>query len=117
MAAGVLLWVARCGAIAALVPLFMIVFGEPGEGPLTAREAIYLALFPFGFGIGYLLGWRWPLFGGCLSLACMAASIAATGAVFPPSVYFYWALVSLPGVLYVIAGLLLRARARAAPVT
>ena len=51
----------------AVVPVMLIAFGEPGSGPAGPREWVYLALFPFGFSAGYLLGWRWPLLGGCES--------------------------------------------------
>ena len=102
------LWVARLAGTAAIVPLMLIVFGEPGAGPSGPREWLYLALFPFGFSLGYLLGWRWPLLGGGLSLACMAASLVVAGRVFPPSAYLVWGVLSLPGVLYVLAGWNLR---------
>ena len=100
----VILWVARLSAIAALVPVLLILVGEPGTGPASAREWVYLALFPIGFSIGYLLGWRWPLMGGCLSLACMAASLLVIGRIIGLSAYVYWGILSLPGILYVIAG-------------
>src|SRR5687768_12267862 len=106
--AQILHWIARLAGIAAIVPLMLIVFGEPGSGPAGAREWVYLALFPFGFSAGYLLGWRWPLLGGCVSLACMAASLAVIGRVFGLGAYLIWGALSVPGVLYVIAGLKLR---------
>jgi hypothetical protein len=100
----ILLWVARLGAIAALVPVLLILVGEPGTGPAGVREWVYLALFPIGFSIGYLLGWRWPVFGGCLSLACMAVSLIVIGRTFGLSAYLFWGILSVPGILYVIAG-------------
>jgi hypothetical protein len=104
----ILLWIARLGAIAALVPVLLILFGEPGSGPAGVREWAYLALFPIGFSIGYLLGWRWPLVGGCISLACMAASLVVIGRTFGLSAYLIWGILSVPGILYVIAGWKLR---------
>jgi hypothetical protein len=86
----------------------LIAFGEPGTGPAGPREWVYLVLFPFGFSAGYLLGWRWPLLGGCVSLFCMAASLVVVGRVFDPPAYLIWAILSVPGVLYVIAGMKLR---------
>src|SRR5262247_4103788 len=103
-----LLWIARLGATVAIVPLMLIVFGEPGSGPASAREWVYLALFPFGFAAGYLLGWRWPLLGGSLSLACMAASLVVIGRTFDPGAYLVWEVLCVPAVLYVIAGWKLR---------
>ncbi len=105
------LWVARLGATVVIVPLMLIVFGEPGSGPAGAKEWIYLALFPFGFSAGYLIGWRWPLLGGCVSLACMALSLVVMGRVFDWPDYAIWFVLSVPGVLYVIAGSKLRGAA------
>ena len=76
------LLIARLAGTAALVPLMLIAFGERGTGPAGPREWIYLALFPFGFSIGYLLAWRWPLLGGWMSLICMALSLIVIGRVF-----------------------------------
>ena len=107
-AASVLLWSARLAGTAAVVPLMLIVFGESRNGPASAREWAYLALFPFGFSAGYLLGWRWPFLGGCISLACMATSLLLIGRVFALGPYLIWGVLSLPGVLYIMAGLKLR---------
>ena len=45
----VLLWIARLTGTAVVVPLMLVVFGEPGSGPAGAKEWVYLALFTFGF--------------------------------------------------------------------
>jgi len=103
-----LLWIARLAGTVVVVPLMLIAFGESGSGPSGAREWVYLALFPFGFSAGYLLGWRWPLLGGCVSLACMAISLVLIGRVLDLGPYLIWGVLSVPGVLYVIAGLKLR---------
>jgi hypothetical protein len=92
----------------ALVPVLLILIGEPGSGPASVREWVYLALFPLGFSLGYLLGWRWPLFGGCLSLACMALSLVVIGRTFDLRAYLIWGILSVPGILYVLAGWKLR---------
>jgi hypothetical protein len=103
-----LLWIARLAATLAIVPLMLIVFGESGTGPAGARERVYLALFPFGFSAGYLLGWRWPLLGGCVSLACLAISLVVIGRVLDLRPYLIWGVLSIPGILYVILGWRLR---------
>jgi hypothetical protein len=100
----IVLWIARLGAIAAIVPLLLILVGEPGTGPTGVRGWVYLALFPVGFSAGYLLAWRWPLAGGCLSLACMAASLLVIGRMLPAGPYVIWAVLSVPGILFVLAG-------------
>jgi hypothetical protein len=100
------LWIAGLAATAVVVPLMLGVFGEPG--PAGARAWLYLALFPFGFSAGYLLGWRWPLLAGCLSLACMAASLFVIGRTPDVGPYLVWGALSVPGILLIIAGSRLR---------
>ena len=104
----VVLWIARLAGIAAIVPLMLIAFGERGTGPSGWREWVYLALFPCGFSAGYLLGWRWPLFGGCISLASLVASLVVIDRTFDWGPYMMWGALSIPGVLYLIAGWKLR---------
>jgi hypothetical protein len=104
----VLHWIARLSGIAAIVPLMLIAFGEPGSGPSGIREWAYLAFFPFGFSAGYLIGWRWPLLGGCVSLVCIAISLVLVGRVFDVGPYLIWAVLCVPGALFVVAGLKLR---------
>jgi hypothetical protein len=110
IAAQLVLWIARLTSVAAIVPLMLIVFGEPG--PTEPREWVYLALFPFGFSVGYLLGWRWPLAGGCISLACLVASLLVIGRVLDWGPYLIWGVLSLPGILYIITGWKLRGGVR-----
>lgn len=99
-----LLWLARLTSIAALVPVLMILVGEPGSGPHSVRAWTYLALFPLGFSAGYLLAWRWPVFGGCISLACMVASLAVLQRAVGLEPYVIWSILCVPGVLFVVAG-------------
>ena len=108
---GALHWIARITGTLLVVLLAFMVFGESGgNGPSGPREWAYLTLFPFGFSVGYVLGWRWPLVGGYLSLACMVASQFVVGRVFDVGAYLIWGLLSVPGVLYVLVGWRDRAR-------
>ena len=109
MKTSLLLWFARASGTATVLLLMVVAFGGRGNGPSGVREWVYLALFPFGFSASYLVGWRWPLFAGCASLACMAASLLVIGRTFDLGPYLIWGLLSIPGVLYVLAGLGLRA--------
>jgi hypothetical protein len=104
----VLLWTARLSGTLVVVFLMPFVLGGEESGPAGAAEWVSLALFPFGFSAGYLIGWRWPVVGGCVGLACMALSLVVIGRVFDWSDYAIWSVLSVPGVLYVIAGLKLR---------
>src|SRR5689334_20046903 len=87
-----LLWIARLAGLAAIVPLMLIVFGEPGTGPYGLRVWVYLALFPFGFSAGYLLAWRWPVCGGAFSLVCLIASLALIGRPVGLAPYLIWGM-------------------------
>jgi hypothetical protein len=67
-----------------------------------------LALFPIGFALGYLLAWRWPLVGGCISLACMAASLVVIGRTYAFRAYVIWGALCVPGIFYILAGWMMR---------
>ena len=43
-----------------------------------------------------------------MSLACLVISLCVIDRTFPMAAYHYWALLSVPGMLYVAAGLRLR---------
>jgi hypothetical protein len=90
----------------------MILVGEPGSGPASIRGWLYLALFPLGFSFGYFIGWRWPTVGGAISLACMAASLMVIGKTLPLTPYLFWGVLSVPGMLFLIAGWQLRAQTK-----
>ena len=75
-------------------------------------EGTGLALFPFGLSAACLIGWQWPLLGGYVSPACMTLSLVVLGRVFDWSDYAIWSLLSVPGVLYVIAGIEANRRTR-----
>ena len=102
------LWVARIASVVAILPLMLIAFGENGHGPEGIREWLYLALFPFGFSASYLLAWRWPILGGCLSLLCLATSLLIIERTFDWSPYLIWTGLSLPGFLFILSGWLSR---------
>ena len=51
---------------------------------------------------------------GCVSLGCMAASLVVIGRILGPGPYLIWGVLSLPGVLYLLAGWKLRGTKRLA---
>jgi cytochrome b561 len=107
-------WIARIAALAVVAFLLMLATGE-GGAPRGASEWLYLAFFPFGFSIAYLLGLRWPLHGGAASLACMALSLIVIGRTFDVQAYVIWGLLCVPGLLYVWAGWLMRQPSASVP--
>jgi len=108
----ILSWIAKISALAAIVPILLILFGEPGTGPAGLRDWLYLAFFPLGFSLGYLIAMRWPIVGGCIGLACMAVSLLIVGRFFPISVYVIWGILCLPGILLITCEWKLRTSAR-----
>ncbi len=111
----VLLWCARItGGIFVVTLAFVIVvnFVHPAGEPMpTGKEWLGLAMFPFGVFVAYALAFRWKLAGGVLALACSFgwwAYVGFTLRILPIAV-----MVGIPGVLYVVYGLLSRRNARA----
>jgi len=100
-------WIARISGTAVVLLLLMMFTGDEASLP-SGAEWIYLTFFPFGFSVGYMIGWRWPFVGGVVSLVCMAMSQVVTGRVFNLQAYMIWGVLSVPGLLYVIAGWKLR---------
>ena len=114
--ARVVLWIARLLATLWFVFIAAQVISEGGGFlPRGGREFIEWMFFPIGFTAGYLLGWRWPLLGGCVSLTCLVLLPvllwALHGRVVPNiGLYAPFAVLGVPGILYIIAGWLLRGR-------
>ena len=103
-----LLWVARI--MGTLIVLFcvMMMIGyavNPHEPVPEDFEMFLLALFPIGMCVGYLVAWKWPLIGGVVSLVCLATFLVALGEA---DMILTIAFLSIPGVLFVVYGVLRR---------
>ena len=108
-----LLWIARisAGLIVAFSVLMVVGYSvnpQGSQGP-TTLETFELALFPFGMCVGYLIAFRWQLFGGVLSLACLAIFLGVMQQV---ALVFVIGFLAIPGVLFVIYGMHLRDKRR-----
>jgi hypothetical protein len=106
--AKVFAWSAKLLATAVAGLLILVMFTESGNGPQGPREWAYLAFFPVGFSIGYLLGWWRPLLGGVVAIACMVASHFAIGRTYDAHAYLIWAVLCIPGVMLIAVGLIER---------
>jgi uncharacterized membrane protein HdeD (DUF308 family) len=105
------LWVARgLGLlVAAFVGFFVVAYTFGGEHSPPGLAAL---IHPFGAPVGYLIGWWRPLVGGVIGLGCLIAFAIwrGSGVALSPGI---GVLFVLPGVLFVIYGIVSWARGRA----
>ena len=100
-------WLARVGSVASLGLMLLIFLGEEMKpDQLTATEIWGLLFFPVGITVGMLLGWRWEVLGGSvtvLSLLAFYKVMYAANGRFPDGIWFL--LFALPGLLFLYCGL------------
>ena len=102
-------WVARVWGVISLLFIGTLVFAEllnPSSGPPQGMEWVMLALFPTGVLLGIVLGWRWELWGGIISVASFLAFYAIEFAMsgdLADGPFFL--LVAAPGFLFLWCGI------------
>ena len=100
-------WLARLSSLASLGLLLLIFFFLLMDlGALTSTEIWGLIFFPLGVTLGMLLGWRWEVLGGSmtvLSLLAFYKVMYAANGRFPDGLWFL--LFALPGLLFLYCGL------------
>ncbi|MFZ1398809.1 MAG: hypothetical protein WAS33_18035 [Candidatus Promineifilaceae bacterium] len=100
-------WLARLGSLASLGLLLLFFFGEELDlAKLTPTEIWGLIFFPLGITVGLLLGWRWEILGGSvtvLSLLAFYKVMYAASGQFPDGLWFL--IFALPGFLFLYCGL------------
>jgi hypothetical protein len=103
-------WVARISAAIAAGLILLLFVGEviaDGIGPLlrlSPREALMMVAF-FAVWLGLILGWRWELLGGSLTVMGLIAFYLLDflfSGTFPRGPYFL--LFASPSVLFLYAG-------------
>ena len=107
----VIRWIARIAASLSAALMLLIFVGEGiagGGAPLlrlTGREAALMVAFAAAW-LGLVLGWRWELVGGLVTVGAMAAfyllDYAFSGS-FPRGPYFL--LFFSPSLLFILCGL------------
>lgn len=106
----ILHWTARTLSAASVLLLLAFMFGEDGLKPsrITAQEWIGLFFFPFGVGIGLLLGWWNEKLGGLIAIASLLAFYLIYGLLVRGSIAmgWYFALFASPGFLFLLSALL-----------
>ena len=61
--------------IAVVIVTFVAEALGPGRVLPTPVEMLGLAMFPIGVCVGYVVGWKRPLAGGVVSIACLAGFV------------------------------------------
>jgi hypothetical protein len=88
--------------------VLLIFFGE-GFNPLKLKGVeVPQMIFFWTACIGMVLGWRWPMIGGALSVAAMALFFAVELAVTGKSPGGFVYLMLLPGILFLVDGFIKR---------
>ncbi len=110
-------WTARILSLASLGLILMFAFGgEEAGGMPTLREWGALTFFPIGVQVGMLLAWKKEIAGGLIALAALGGFYAyymfMAGSL-PGGPYF--ALFSLPAVLFLVSGIMAHRRGTVAP--
>jgi hypothetical protein len=106
-------WTARIGAVMSLLFLAAFIFGNAKEAAKwpTFVEWIGLALFPAGIIVGLLIAFRRELVGGGIVTLSLLGfyiwhfAVSGTLAAGP-----WFAFIAAPGLLFLITGLLSRAK-------
>jgi hypothetical protein len=108
-------WIARIWSIASVGFILLIAVGEllypHAPPPSTFRDLVGLFFFPFGTCVGMILAWRWEGVGGGVTVASLLAFYGLLRVIdgrFPRGPYF--ALVAMPGALFLLLWALARAR-------
>ena len=113
-------WVARAWSIASIGFVLLMFIGsglEEGFNPaqFTFRDRVGLFFFPFGVRLGMIVAWRWDGLGGGITVGSLLAFYAALRVMdgrFPRGPYF--ALLAVPGILFLVCWLLWRGMREAA---
>jgi hypothetical protein len=88
------LWVARILALAVVACFALIGMTELARGGtlFTATDAFWVALFPFGVCLGYVIAWRRQLLGAMIAGGCLAVLYGGGALVGqrPPVVPILW---------------------------
>lgn len=101
-------WTARILGVLLVFFVVLIAVGEGMPNPFTQPLAVQMGFLALALiMIGILVGWRWELAGGVISLAGWCLFVGSV-THFPRGVnWFIWALAA-PGLLYVSGALLRR---------
>ena len=104
-------WLARVSSLASIGLLGLFLFGGEESISPTLREAVAMAFFPFGVIAGMIVGWKYELRGGLISVISLGLFYAVMAIMrrgIPTTPWFV--VFTLPGILFLAAGLLQKRR-------
>ena len=103
-------WFTRILSVASLLLLLMFIVGEDGIKPsrVALREWVGLAFFPFGVGVGLIVGWWKEKLGGVIVLLNLLAFYFIYGLMLRGTLAlgWYFVLFASPGLLYFLSAML-----------
>lgn len=102
-------WTARILSAISLCLILAFIFGEGfNPGKVVFKEWIGLLFFPFGMGVGLLIGWRYELLGGIISVGSLLGFYLIYGLLISGSIAQGWAFLffAIPGFVFLLSGLL-----------
>jgi hypothetical protein len=106
----VLGWIARGWSLLSLFILFLFIVGEGFSlSRIAPREWVGMCFFPIGVMAGFIIAWRRKIIGGSISIISLVIFyfyMLSLSGLFPKGFAFY--VISAPGLLFLICGLLTR---------
>jgi hypothetical protein len=104
-------WTARITSLASLGTIAAFAFGEQGSPSRT--DITLLVFFPIGVALGMIIAWWRTLLGGTIATTSLiifyALMLALRGTL---SIGPYFILLSLPGIMFLAHGILMRLRSK-----
>lgn len=100
-------WITRGAAALSCAILLLIMAGSLQESRQlpTFSESVGLAFFPIGVMLGMIIGFRYPIYGGCVTLVSLIAFYSwhvVVAEALPSGPFF--ALFGLPGLMFLAVG-------------
>ena len=109
LVSGLCRWTARILSVLLILMFFVFAIGEGMPSPLRWSAIAWLGFFGMVlFMIGSAAGWKWERAGGIASLLGVCTLIEPTR--INGRVTWFFAVLALPGVLYLVSHLLRHAR-------
>ena len=101
-------WVARISSLISILVLVMFFVGEGFDpGRVSGRQWLGLLFFPVGLITGFIIGWKYEIIGGAVSVLSLLAFYFIYGLLISGRLPRGWAFAvfALPAILFLFAGI------------